>query len=124
MKSSHNQNHKPGIVEANLVYRKLAVRGLDDAHAERLVEELDAMPGIDRAEYDPDKKRLNLAYDAAQFNIQQLVEVIGRYGAELSNSWLSRQKIAYYAMVDQNLSDNASHVAACCSKAPKIPKSR
>lgn len=123
MENSHNQNHKAGIVEANLVYRKLTVSGLDNAHAGQLVEELDAMPGIDRVEYDPGIRRLNVLYDAAQFNVQQLVDVLGHYGASLHDSWLSRLKLSYYAMVDQNLRDNASHVAACCSKAPKIPKS-
>lgn len=112
-------DHRPGVKEANLVSRRLNLKGTDDKVVEALVAELDQLFGMDRVAYDATSGALDFAYDATHCSVDVVESIVNKHGAQFASNWWSRAKRGYYRFVDQNMKDNAAHEPHCCNKMPR-----
>ncbi len=110
--------HRVGVSEANLVFRKLKLVKLDQNNYASLYTEIDNIFGVDDVNLDSQTKQLSIAYDATHCNLAMIEKIMAKYGVFFANSWWNRLKVSYYKFVDQNLQDNANHQATCCHHAP------
>lgn len=114
-----DQDHKPGVKEANLVSRKLQLSGIQGQEAEALVAEIEQQFGVDRVAYDPDAGILAFSYDATHCNLDLVESILSKRGAGFATNWWNRTKRSYYRYVDQNIKDNAGYEPHCCNKVPR-----
>lgn len=111
-------HHKPGVHEAYLVKRHLALESLDAEKAAAIAQEIEPLIGVDSLTLDPDSRRLDIAYDASVLQLEQIEEIVRRHGSDLDHGWWTRFKEGWYRYTDQNIQDNAKHEPFCCSKVP------
>jgi len=83
-----------------------------------MVAELDHIPGVDEVEFDAGSKTLRLAYDASHHDIDEMIGIIERHGADVKSNWWSRKRLGWQRQTDQTIRENATHVPHCCNKVP------
>lgn len=115
--------HKPGIHEGFLVTRHIDLLECNDATAAAIVEVLGKEDSVDTVSLkpgskNPNRKRLNIHYDASLTNIDYIAEIIRAGGGQIASNWLMRRRFSSYRFTDQNAHDNAKHQPACCNKIP------
>ena len=110
--------HREGVNPGFLTKHKLSLNGVNRAGGEAIVAEIDALPGVDSVLLNEQKQTLKIAYDASHHNIDEMIDIITKHGAALSDSWWSRTRLGWQRLTDQNIKDNSTHVAHCCSKPP------
>lgn len=116
------QQHRLGVSEVNLVVRHLKITKYDDNSIRSAMKEINELDGLDDISFDQKSGVLNLAYDAAQRNIEEIEDLLKRYKIELGRDWWTRFKEGYYKFVDQNVKDNAKHRPTCCNRTPTEAK--
>jgi len=104
-----DMDHRPGVREAYLVKRHLKLEALDAARAEAIAQEINRLVGVDKVALDKSSGRLDVAYDAAHLRIEQLEEIVRKYGSDLDHGWWTHFKEGWYRFTDQNVRDNAQH---------------
>ncbi|WP_280549196.1 MULTISPECIES: cation transporter [unclassified Halomonas] len=108
------QERRLGVSEVNLVTRKLKLEPCNEEALGLAIGEIDEVYGVDRVDYDTDKRRLSLAYDASRLCIDHIEAILDRHAIEISNDWWTRFKEDHYRFVDQNIKDNASKEPWSC----------
>jgi len=111
-------DHRPGVKETSLVVRHLKLEGVDVDNQQAILDCLDHEFGIDDVSYDKELCTLHLSYDATHCSLEGVEELIRRHGADISDDWWTHLKDEYYKFVDQNVKDNAAHVATNYRKPP------
>jgi hypothetical protein len=111
-------SHRPGVREGFLVKRRLRLQPLDDPHARDAVAAVEALIGVDWTRWDPRKRVLTLAYDAANLQLDRILERLRERGGVLDEGWWSRFRLGWYRYSDQNVRDNAKLEPFCCDKVP------
>jgi hypothetical protein len=109
-----NQEHRLGVSEVNLVRRhlKLDTSDLEAVHA--AVADIDEFYGLDSVSYDPDHRKLHLAYDAKRLGIDDIEEVLAQHGVDIGAGRWNRIKEDYYRFIDQNVKENAKQKPWSC----------
>ena len=118
----HQDEHRTGVSLANLVVRHLKLEPADDDKLNAAIQEIDQLYGLDGVSFDYKSQVLNLAYDAARLNIDDIEELLKKYNLQISHHWWTRFKKNHYAFVDQNVKDNAKAEPHCCNKLPPEAK--
>ncbi|TMM42400.1 cation transporter [Colwellia ponticola] len=113
-----NIKHRVGVNELNLVSRHLKLDHITDDNKSALLAEIDLIHGIDTVSYNDKEQVFSVAYDATHTNLEEIEQIITRYGAYIADGWWNHFKENYYKFVDQNIKDNAEHVSSCCHKPP------
>ena len=111
--------HRPGVNPGFLTKHTLRLEHVNQANGSCLVNELDALSGVDGVWLNERKKTLKIAYDASRHNVDEVIGILRKHGATVSDSWWSRVKLGWQRQTDQNIRDNAAHVAHCCNKPPR-----
>ncbi|MGM0783748.1 MAG: cation transporter [Pseudomonadota bacterium] len=109
-----HRDHRPGVSEASLVTRALKVTPDAAGHISAAVSEIDALSGLDSVAYDPNHRKLHLAYDAKRLCIDDIEEVLARHGVSIGPGRWNRIKEDYYRFIDQNVKDNAKQKPWSC----------
>lgn len=110
--------HREGIDPGFLITHKLALTGLAPGDASVLYRELEKLPGVDAVSVDESGQSVKIAYDASHQDIDHIIRVIEKQGAEVRSSWWNRIKLSWQRQTDRNIKDNFTHEAQCCSKMP------
>ncbi|MBZ5877811.1 MULTISPECIES: hypothetical protein [Chromohalobacter] len=110
---SHH-DHRPGVSQASLVTRSLKLTPGASGHIAAAVTEIDALRGLDRVSYDPEHRKLHLAYDAKRLCIDDIEVVLARHGVDIGAGRWNRIKEDYYRFIDQNVKDNAKQKPWSC----------
>lgn len=113
-----NRNDGPEINANNLVQRRLKLR-VRDAGIERLVADIEQLPGVVRVSWRADKALLHCGYDVTRCSLDTVEAAVQNRGAAFADSRWERIKRSYYRFVDQNMRDNAAHEPHCCNKVPR-----
>lgn len=111
-------DHRVGVKEVNLVTRNLRLSNVNEKNRDALMKEIDQLFGIDEAVFNTKEESIYLAYDASNINLDEIEEVIRKYGADIHNDWWTHTKEDYYKFVDQNVKDNSNHTPWSCHKTP------
>lgn len=109
---------KAQSIETNpgfLVTHNIKVSYTGRHQADSIQSELQSLPGVETAVADSDRNTLKVSYDGSQYNIDQLLEIVRKHGARAGRGWWNSIKLAFARQTDQNVRDNASHHATCCS---------
>ncbi|WP_163560316.1 cation transporter [Halomonas sp. NO4] len=109
-----HRDHRLGVSEASLVTRMLKVKPDAAGRISAAVTEIDSLFGIDSVSYDPEHRKLTLAYDAKRLCIDDIEEVLTRHGVDISAGRWNRIKEDYYRFVDQNVKENAKQKPWSC----------
>lgn len=112
------QEHRLGVVEANLVTRHLKIESAAREIISTVIEEIDQIYGLDAISFDEKSQVLNVSYDASRASIDGIEDVLAKHKLSVSRDWWTRFKESYYKFVDQNVKDNASHEPWSCHKRP------
>ena len=110
--------HRPGVKEGFLTKHKLTLIDLTAENAEQIRSEIDAMISIDGVWIDLDKSTIKIAYDASQHNIDEMLEIIQKYGAGVNPDWWNQWKLSWDRYIDENIKNNATSRPHCCNKPP------
>ncbi len=110
---SHH-DHRPGVSQASLVTRSLKVTSEASRYIAAAVTEIDALSGLDGVTYDPQHRKLHLAYDAKRLCIDDIEAVLARHGVDIGAGRWNRIKEDYYRFIDQNVKDNARQKPWSC----------
>ena len=112
--------HRPGVDERYLVKRHLQLEHLEPEAAEPIVQDIDALIGVDRVSVDTEASSVDIAYDASTSDhmLTDIENVLYRHGCDMSGNWWARFKRNWYEFSDRNIHDNAELQPHCCSKAP------
>ena len=76
------------------------------------------MIGVDGVWLDLEKYTIKVAYDGSLHDIDAMLEILQRHGAQVSPGWWNQFKLRRARETDQNIKDNAKHEAHCCNKTP------
>jgi hypothetical protein len=117
--------HRIGVNPGFLAKHKLALTGLNAAKAKAIFSEIDNLPTVDAVWMNEEKQTIKIAYDASHHNIDEMIGIIQKHDAEISDGWWMRTKLGWQRQTDQNIKDNSTHIANCCNKMPtnyKTPK--
>ncbi|WP_136066554.1 cation transporter [Modicisalibacter radicis] len=109
-----DKERRLGVSEVNLVTRKLKLKPCSEEALQAAIGEIDGLFGLERVTFEPDKRRLDLAYDASRLCIEHVEAILTRYAIAISNGWWTRVKESHYRFVDQNIKDNASKEPWSC----------
>lgn len=110
--------HRPGIHEGFLIKHKLKLEGLVVENVEAIQSEIDALIGVDGVWLDLEKHTIKIAYDGSVRDIDEMLEILLRHGAQVSPDWWNQFKLRRDREADQNIKDNAKHEPHCCNKIP------
>ena len=110
--------HRVGVKEVNLVVRHLKLEGVNETNRDAIIEAIDHTFGIDSVQYDDKTATLHLAYDATNCELDGLEEMFIQFDIDISHDWWTRFKEGYYQFVDENVRNNATHVAWSCHRVP------
>lgn len=105
---------KPGVRQPYLVRRRLKLKGEGDCQA--LVAVLAEELGVQEARCEGE--RLWLAYDAVNFQLERLAELLIPWDLALADKGWAGLRLGYYRFLDQNIRDNATHEPWCCHRLP------
>lgn len=106
------------IREEFLIKHTLKLTHLTAENAELIRSEIDVMISIDGVWIDLDKSTIKIAYDASQQNIDEMLEVIQKYGANISSDCWNQWKLNWDRYIDENIKNNAASNPHCCNKSP------
>ncbi|PKH01183.1 hypothetical protein CXF72_18045 [Psychromonas sp. MB-3u-54] len=121
----NNLEHRVGVTEVNLVIRKLQLKGLTEFNQAKIVSEIDEAFGIENVTLDIKDGLLQIAYDVTHIDLDIIKRLVVKHGAEFSGGWRNNFKQGYYKFVDQNMIENSTHKASCCSRPPaRSPKKK
>ncbi|MBD2859866.1 hypothetical protein IB286_12720 [Spongiibacter sp. KMU-158] len=110
--------HRFGINPGFLAKHKVKLHKLDPTNASKILAEIDELPWIDQVSLNSKNGQLKMVYEASHHNIDEMIAIIEKHGASISNDFWSRIKLGWQRQIDENIKDNAKHEAACCSKIP------
>ncbi len=111
-------DHRLGVSEINLVTRHLKLEPSDEKAIRAAVTDIDELYGLDSVAFDPQKKRLDLAYDATRLCLDCVEEILEKHSVKISQGWWNRFKEEHYRFVDQNVKDNARQEPWSCHQTP------
>lgn len=111
--------HRLGINPGFLTTHALGLCGLNEVNTQSITEELNNLPCVDAVFLNQKMQIIKIAYDASHHNIDEILAIIESGGAMLKDSWWSRTKMSWQRQTDENIRDNAKHVAHCCNKMPR-----
>lgn len=114
-------SHDEGVWE---VKRKICLPALrHEADSIIVLREVQALPGVCRAEVDLAHQRLAVRYDATRVDFQAIKAALESAGYPPPGNWWTHLKESWYRFVDGNLRDNANAPPpACCNKPPRQRK--
>jgi len=110
--------HRQGVDPGFLIKHRLNLAGTGLADIGALVAEIDELPCVDQVQFDKGKQQLKIAYDASHHNIDEMIGIVEKYGGVLKDSWWNRARLNWQRQTDENIRNNATHEAHCCSKPP------
>ncbi|WP_018624926.1 hypothetical protein [Kangiella aquimarina] len=108
--------HRLGVSEVNLVVRHLKIDLKNDANINEAISEIDKLYGLDAVSFDEKTQVLNLAYDASRICLDDIEDVLMKFGIEVGHDWWTHLKESYYKFVDENVQENAGHEPWSCHK--------
>ena len=112
------QKHKVGVNENSQVIRHLRLEGpVQDCH-QLIEDEIDQLMGVDTVSINVPQKVLNVSYDAAKRQLDDIEEIVRKYKCDIAHDLWTHFKEGYYQFVDQNVKDNANHEPWSCHKRP------
>ena len=111
-------DHRPGVREGFLTTHKLTLTDLTAENAEQIRSKIDAMISIDGVWIDLDKSTIKIAYDASRHNIDEMLKIIQKYGADVSPDCWNQWKLGWDRYIDENIKNNATSRPHCCNKPP------
>jgi hypothetical protein len=114
----NRKKHKLEVDPAYRLTRRLKLVGPVEHHEKAVIEEIDGLFGVDNVSI-TNRKTLVVVYDGTLRKIDDIREILERYGLRFGNDWITRFKMNWYRSTDQNVRANASHEPHCCSKSPK-----
>lgn len=110
--------HRAGVHEGFLAKHKLKLMNLNSVNAKKILEEIDEMTGVDGVWADLGRSVIKIAYDASHHDIDEMIGVIRKHEADVSEDWWNQWKLRWDRQIDQNIQDNANHHPHCCNKLP------
>ena len=110
--------HRAGVNEGFLVTHKLKLVNLTKENSEKIRSEIDSMISIDGVWIDIDNSTIKIAYDASHHNIDEMRNIIIKYGADISPDWWNQWKLSWDRQTDQNVKQNANYEPFSCHKTP------
>lgn len=110
--------HRIGVNPGFVTKHTLALDGLNDVNVKAIFSEIDNLPAVDGVWVNEEKQTVKIAYDASRHDIDEMIGIIQKHDAEISDSWWTKTKLGWQRQTDQNIRDNSTHVASCCNKAP------
>lgn len=110
--------HRPGVHEDFLIKHKLKLVGLTSSNADNIFKDIDVLVGMDSVNIGTEENFIKLAYDASFRNIDEILTIIRRHGADVSDDWWNHFKLNWDRGVDQNIKDNSRLEPHCCNKIP------
>jgi hypothetical protein len=102
------------------VTRTIPTVGASREALDRASARLRALDGAQEAVVIGDS-RLRVQYDSSRLGFWEIETQLDEAGIARPNGFWWRTKAEWYRYTDHNSQDNASHVAACCSKPPVKP---
>ncbi len=111
--------HKASIHPGFITKYTLKLTELNSSNFEGVVAEFDELPGIDRVRVNGKRNAINIAYDASQHNIDEMIRIVEKHGFSIKDSWWVRVRLNWQRILDQNIKDNSNHEAHCCNKSPR-----
>jgi hypothetical protein len=112
-------DHRVGVSEANLVLRHLKLSNIDDAKISAIIQEIDAVFGVDAVSFEHEEQTLHIGYDVTHCDLGGLENIVKINGAEISHDWWTNFKEGYYQFVDENIRANAKHKPWSCHTSPQ-----
>lgn len=109
-----DKERRLGVSEANLVTRRLKLKPSGETALKAAIGEIDELFGLERVTFEPDKRRLDVAYDASRLCLDHIEGILSWHAIAFSNGWWTRVKESHYRFVDQNIKDNASKEPWSC----------
>lgn len=79
--------HRLGVSEVNLVVRHLKIDLKNDANINEAISEIDKLYGLDAVSFDEKTQVLNLAYDASRICLDDIEDVLMKFGIEVGHDW-------------------------------------
>ena len=110
--------HKASIDERFLLKRHLKLNPVSAESAESAENELNAIIGIDSAHICAEKSHLDIAYDGSYKNLDDVEAILLKHDITVANTRWNKIKESWYKNTDENVKENAHHVAHCCNKMP------
>jgi copper chaperone CopZ len=117
---THNSPHEPsGTWE---VKRSIRVPSLQHpADTTKLIESIESVSGVHKAEAEIKKHRVIVLYDASKTDYHSEVQALEEMGYTASATWWTKILASWYQFTDINAHDNAP-ASACCNKPPTRKK--
>lgn len=97
-----------------LVLRTLELA--DESAPLRASELLCGLEGVSKVE--AEKQQLHITYDITRTNWTVICNVLVKAGLYSQKGLIARLRDSWREQLDQNMRDNLTHKAACCSKPP------
>lgn len=101
-----------------VVERKFPIEGGSAQQLDAAVAGLLKVPGVTKAEPLDGRPGVCLRYDARELDAATVLGLLEESGLQPATGVWQRWRIAWLAMLDGNIRDNAAHRPACCSKPP------
>ena len=79
--------HREGVNPGFLTRFSFSLQRVDQAMAQKAADEIDRLPGIDRAWLEANKARLKVAYDGSVQNVDQILAVVEKHGVGIKTNW-------------------------------------
>lgn len=116
----NTHEHRSGLDERCLVARHLRLEHLEPNVVDPLVEEIDALIGIDRVSVNTRDSSVDVTYDASASDhiLTDIENILHQHGCNVSGNWWVRFRKNWYRFSDKNIYDNAEFEPHCCSKPP------
>ena len=110
--------HRTAVNKGFLTKHKLKLTDLNHVNAQEIEIELDTLVGVDGVWIDLRKSTIKIAYDASHHDIDEMVDVIRKHGADVSKDRWNQWRLSWERQTDQNIQENAKHQPHCCNKLP------